>query len=400
MLVVLGYKGIKKWIYFQKYANIFNYVNTMRSKLFIFASFNRKTILVMMNLELLKNMIDEGFVNVNKHPTHDLFIYNYTPKAQYERAWNEVTLMCRGLILDAEYNIVARPFEKFFNLGEMENQVLPNEPFEVFEKLDGSLGILYWIGNEAFIATRGSFISDQSAKATWILRSKYGNILIADPDKIGREVNKNQTYLFEIIYPENRIVVDYGALEDIVLTAIIDNETGADMPLQNIGFPVVKQYHGVKDITVLKQLEETNREGFVIKFKSGLRYKVKFAEYLRIHRIVTQVSNISLWEYLSAEMPFDEILDRVPDEFYDWVKATSAGLKAQFETIENQCKTDFKVLETRKESAAYFLTCAHPAVLFKMCDGKPYKDVIWKKMRPKFQKPFSTTDWTDSTDLL
>jgi hypothetical protein len=317
----------------------------------------------MINLALLKNMIDEGFVNVNKHPTHDLFIYNYTPKAQYERVWNEVTLMCRGLILDAEYNVVARPFPKFFNLGEVENQVVPNEPFEVFEKLDGSLGILYWIDNEAFIATRGSFISDQSAKATWILRSKYGEILIADPDKIGRGVNKNQTHLFEIIYPENRIVVDYGAL--------------------------VKQYHGIKDISILKASEEANREGFVIKYKNGLRLKVKFAEYLRIHRIVTQVSNVSLWEYLSADMPFDEILDRVPDEFYDWVKATSADLKAQFETIENQCKADFKVFATRKEASEYFQTCAHPSVLYKMLDEKPYKDVIWKKIRPKFQKPFS-----------
>lgn len=335
----------------------------------------------MINLVLLKEMIEGGFVNVQKHPTHDLFIYNYTQKTQFERVWNEVTLMCRGLILDAQYNIVARPFTKFFNLGEMENQVLPNEPFEVFDKLDGSLGILYWIENEAFIATRGSFSSDQAAKANMILQSKYENIL--------RGVDKTKTHLFEIIYPDNRIVVDYGGLEDVVLTAIIDNETGDDLPLQDIGFPIVTQYHGIKDIQILKTLEEANREGFVIKYKTGLRYKVKFEEYLRIHRIVTQVSNINIWEYLAADMPFDEILDRVPDEFYDWVKATSADLKAQYAAIENQCTADFKVLETRKETAAYFFTCAYPSVLFKMLDGQSYKDVIWRLLRPKFQKPFS-----------
>ena len=335
----------------------------------------------MINKVLLQDMIDKGFVNVNKHPTHDLFIYNYTPKAQYEREWNAVTLACRGLILDAEYNVVARPFSKFFNLGELENQALPNEPFEVFEKLDGSLGILYFVENEAFIATRGSFISDQSSKASWILRSKYASIL--------RGIDKTKTHLFEIIYPENRIVVDYGDMEDIILTAIIDNETGADLPLTDSIFPVVKQYHGIKDISILKALEETNREGFVIKYKSGLRFKVKFAEYLRIHRIVTQVSNINIWEYLSADMPFDEMLDRVPDEFYDWVKATSADLKTQFEVIEKQCKTDFKILDSRKDSAAYFQTCNYPSVLFKMLDEKPYADVIWKLIRPSFQKPFS-----------
>ena len=88
----------------------------------------------MIDIALLKQMMNDGFVHAQKHPTRDLFIYNYTPKAQYERVWNDVTLMCRGLILDAQYNIVSRPFRKFFNLGEAENQVIPNEPFKVFEK--------------------------------------------------------------------------------------------------------------------------------------------------------------------------------------------------------------------------------------------------------------------------
>ena len=340
----------------------------------------------MIDIALLKQMINDGFVHAQKHPTHDLFIYNYSPKAQYERVWNAVTLMCRGLILDGQYNIVSRPFTKFFNLGEAENQVIPNEPFKVFEKLDGSLGIMYWVDNEAFIATRGSFISEQSTKANAILRSKYAEIL--------RGLDSSKTYLFEIIYPENRIVVNYGEMEDLILTAIIDTQTGADLPLENVGFPMVKEYHGIKDIAVLKDLSEDNREGFVIQFASGLRYKVKFEEYLRIHRIVTQVSNINIWEYLSANMPFDEILDRVPDEFYDWVKATSADLKTQFETIERQCQADFKVCATRKETAAYFLTCRYPSVLFNMLDERPYSQTIWKQLRPTFQKPFSKIDET------
>lgn len=335
----------------------------------------------MINIELLKQMINDGFVHAQKHPTHDLFIYNYTPKAQYERVWNDVTLMCRGLILDAQYNIVARPFTKFFNLGEQENQAIPNEPFKVFEKLDGSLGIMYFVDNEAFIASRGSFTSEQATKANAILRSKYAQIL--------RGLDASKTYLFEIIYPENRIVVDYGATEDVILTAIIDTATGVDLPLSDIGFLMVKEYHGIKDMFTLSTLSEDNREGFVVQFANGLRYKVKFEEYLRIHRIVTQVSNINIWEYLAAEMPFDDILDRVPDEFYDWVKATSTDLKAQFEAIEGQCQADFKILATRKETATYFMTCAYPSVLFNMLDQKPYNQAIWKRLRPSFQKPFS-----------
>ncbi|MDZ7880897.1 MAG: hypothetical protein U5L45_24690 [Saprospiraceae bacterium] len=48
--------------------------------------------IIMINLALLREMIENNYVNVNKHPTHDLFIYNYTAKTQYDRIWNEITL--------------------------------------------------------------------------------------------------------------------------------------------------------------------------------------------------------------------------------------------------------------------------------------------------------------------
>lgn len=335
----------------------------------------------MKNIELLNQMLEAGYLEVQRHPEHNLYIYNYSPTVQYERVWNEVTLACRGLILNDKYEIVARPFGKFFNLGEQENQILPNEPFEVFEKMDGSLGILYWIEDKPFIASRGSFASEQSDKANELLYSKYKDAV--------NKLEKGKTYLFEIIYPQNRIVVDYGDMEELVLLAIIDNETGLDLPLEAIGFPIVKKYHGIKDITKLKELEEANKEGFVVKFSNGLRYKIKFEEYLRLHRLVTRVSTINIWEYMKENQSFDEILDRVPDEFYDWVKKTVDELNTAFKEIENQCLKDFKVLESRKETALYFMTCKYPSVLFSMLDKNNYAPIIWKMIRPEFQKAFA-----------
>lgn len=336
-----------------------------------------------MDLNLLHRMIEEGYVNVQKHPHYELFIYNYSAKTQYEYLWNDVTKTCRGLIMDAEMRVVARPFAKFFNLEEADPADIPNLPFDVFEKMDGSLGILYQAGGEYFVATRGSFASEQADKANDILRSKYTAALArVDPAK---------TYLFEIIYPDNRIVVDYGSREELVLIAVIDTTTGQEQPLEHIGFPVVQQYHGIKDWRTLKAMETDNHEGFVIRFQNGQRFKVKFEEYLRLHRIVTQVSSTDIWEHLAAGTPLDEYLEHVPDEFYHWVKATSAKLQNQFESIENQCKRDFKVFPARKESAEYFARCAHPNVLFKMLDGRPYHDLIWKMVRPDFQKAFSAS---------
>lgn len=335
----------------------------------------------MINSELLNEMISAGYVNVQKHPQRELFIYNYTPAAQFERIWNEVTLSCRGLILDSDQNIIARPFKKFFNLGELEDQVIPDEPFEVYEKMDGSLGILYWIDREPFIATRGSFISEQSAKANQLLKEKYKGAL--------KSLDTEKTYLFEIIYPRNRIVVDYGQREELVLLAVIDRRTGTEHPPVEIGFPVVKQYQGLNDIHRLAQLQEENKEGFVIRFRSGLRYKVKFEEYVRIHRIITHVSTYSIWENLREGKSLDEILDRVPDEFYHWVRETKEQLQNSYREIEEKAKKDFKVLSDRKETAMYFLQCAHPTVLFHMLDNRDYSDVIWKMLKPPYGKPFS-----------
>lgn len=340
-----------------------------------------------MNHSLFNEMLEQGYVIFQKHPTENLFIYNYSTKTQYERVWNEVTLACRGLILDADGNFIARPFGKFFNLGEMENQLIPNEPFEVYEKMDGSLGITYWVNGEVKIATRGSFISEQAEKAMQILDKKYPSAKA--------KMNPDFTYLFEIIYPSNRIVVDYGEAQKLVLLGILETKTGKEMPLEDVGIPIVKKYDGLNDIQALKKLEEPNREGFVIKFESGYRLKVKFEEYVRIHKIISQVSSISIWEYLMTEQPMDEILAQIPDEFYDWVKAKKAALEAQYLAIETQAKAEFKTFETRKETALYFMQCSYPKILFSMLDGRDYSQTIWRLIRPEFEKPF----WNTSTTL-
>jgi len=334
----------------------------------------------MLNINLLQEMLAQGYVIRQKHPTEKLWIYNYSTATQYERVWNEITMQCRGLILDENYQIIARPFEKFFNLGEMENQLIPDEPFDVYEKMDGSLGILYWYQGKAFIATRGSFQSEQSVVGNAILQKKYGHLIA--------QLEQDKTYLFEIIYPSNRIVLNYGNLEDLILLAVIDNATGKDCPLPDIGFSLVKKYNHLQDLQQLEKLEEENKEGFVVRFKSGLRYKIKFAEYVRLHRIITKVSSISIWEYLRTGQTLAEILEHVPDEFYDWIKQEQANLQAQFQGIEAQCQADYKELATRKETAMYFMTCSYPPVLFKMLDKQNYAPEIWKRLKPKFQKPF------------
>lgn len=344
----------------------------------------------------LQKYIDDKYISVQKHPTEDLYIYNYTQRAQFDRIWTEETMNCRGLIMDGSGKVIARPFKKFFNLEEQEN--LPAEDFEVFEKMDGSLGILYWIGSAPYLATRGSFTSDQAIRGTEILQDKYA-------DKLSMALNDKWTYLFEIIYPENRIVVDYKGMSDIVLLAAIDTETGEEISysmllgLHGNDFQIAKRYDGLGDLQNIKNLSsvkaaQDNKEGFVIRFKSGLRIKLKFEEYVRLHRLITGINARNIWDLLRNNKPLDELLDRVPDEFYRWVKDTANELLEDYEGISHRAYKAFQDAEAhtenRKEFALYVIK-KYPDIKHLLFDYKDGHDVfpeIWKMLRPAYEVPF------------
>jgi RNA ligase len=343
-------------------------------------------------LETLEKYYQDGLLYKQQHPTYPLTIWNYTEKVQYEGLWDDITLMCRGLVTDDKGNIVARPFKKFFNIEESKHT--PTSDFEVYEKMDGSLGIVFNYNNEWIVATRGSFTSDQAVKGKEML------------DKLNTEYGMypGYTYLFEIIYPENRIVVDYKGQEKMVVLGVIETETGRDCKfheMKNEGFEIVKKYDGIKDYTVLKSMVGNNEEGFVVRFSNGDRCKIKGEEYLRLHKIMTQVSTTSIWEVLSNGDDIDAVLKDVPDEFYKKVKSYVGDLKYSYFQISEYCGKyhdsyrygkygDKEVEPTKKEFAEFvqrnFDKKGLHAVMFAMWDKKDYSSIIWKLIKPKYEK--------------
>ena len=337
-----------------------------------------------LNLAEIETLVVQGFIEVKQHPKADLRIYNYTQKAQEEWHWTPETIACRGLIVDSRNQIQARPFEKFFSYDQLEGNV-PDEPFEAYEKLDGSLGVMYWTDEGPAIATRGSFTSNQAKHATRILRTRYSEI----PWK--REV----TYLFEVIFPQNRIVVDYGAMEDIVLLAAIETNTGVELPLDDLeadltkfGVNVVRRYDGFTEFAQLLHQNEENREGFVVRFDSGMRVKIKFEEYKRLHKFMLGVNPLRVWELLRSGAGTKELVEKVPDHFEGWVERCEADLQSRFSQLEAEAKSEMREFETRKEFADYAIKCKHKKILFLMLDGKDYSDVIWKMIRPSIHDAF------------
>jgi len=391
-------------------------------------------------LEILEKYHQDGLLHKQTHPTKDLTIWNYSPKVQYERLWDEITIMCRGLVTNSKGEIVARPFKKFFNYEEHKPEDIPNEHYEVFEKMDGSLGILFYYEKELtsyerdvlyskkmegfmdtddvktddyydeigipkktgewIMATRGSFTSPQAIKGKEILDKKYDI----------SSLRKDNTYLFEIIYPENRIVVDYGNEEKLVALGVIHTETGDEasydalFTMSGLGFEIVRLWKTWNEDwkNLQKEISKQN-EGYVVRFKNGFRIKIKGEEYVRLHKLLTNISSRDIWEHLKDNKSLEDIISDVPDEFYDWVKKTAMDLNyACYQLRETAGKLhdgfrygkfgDREIEPTKKEFAEFVMQQQEVLrpIMFAMWNknNETVDKIIWKTIRPKYTKPF------------
>jgi RNA ligase len=355
---------------------------------------NKKTF----DIEEVKKRIDNGLLTVRKHSFLDLYIYNYTHKTQYQRLWDSYTRMCRGLIVDGQNNILNNPFEKFYNLGETEETMIQNLPCEIpsiTEKLDGMLGILYEEGNNPAIATRGAFDSPYAKWATnWLRRKGYS----LDDFKL------YHTYLFEIVYPGNKIIVNYGDRAELVLIAVRNNNGGRELnhikEAEELGLSCAKEFSAGNDndkisdaLKYLEKLKGTEHEGFVCRYSNGLRLKIKSEDYKRLHKILIGLSAKSIWATLRDMGTVEHVLENVPDEFYDWIKKVESEVTVSKNDIMNRSAKiaeDAKKLGSRIEQAEYITNNTKDCneglrgVAFFLLDGRIDKAeyAAWQRVRP------------------
>lgn len=111
------------------------------------------------HFDQLTALVAERFVSARRHPRFPLTIYNYTSKCASLKPseWSEGLQDCRGLILTEDGQIVGRPFRKFWNYEQVLDSIPASEPFTIWEKLDGSLGVIANYDGDLIVATRGSF---------------------------------------------------------------------------------------------------------------------------------------------------------------------------------------------------------------------------------------------------
>lgn len=317
-------------------------------------------------------------------------LFKYLETAAYKGEWNPYERVCRGLVLDTRTGEpVGVPFFKFFNYGQHGHPREGSHILEVQEKMDGSLGICYSFNGEWTIHTNGSFESEQSFVAQEMLKGL--NM---------RYANAGWTLLFEIIYPENRIVVDYGQRRELVLLAVRSNREGeyhtavelatlaASLGVRVCPSVSVTNLEALTDM--LKHQSGVEHEGVITKWSDGSWWKMKGEDYMRLHKAKFSITRNTILDLLVHDR-VDEFKATVPDEFH-----------GEFDTILNELRTEAKarfdevmsawrgirgrlcMLADRRSQAALILseTKEHSGYMFKLLDKKDpsviYKDILSK----------------------
>lgn len=347
----------------------------------------------------LQDLVVSGYEDWAKHgyvtvrPYKNLLLFNYQAEAQFRGNWTFFERVSRGLLINQTTGeIVARSFDKFFNWFEG-GRVATGHIVSITEKIDGSTGILFRDDDGYRISTRGRVDSEQGIWATKFLRENY--------DLTG--LNDDLTLIFEIIYPENRIVVNYGDREDLVLLAARNRHTGEYLSFfpdvyelaTEYGFNLPKVYT-FNDVTTL--LEQTgvidvNQEGYVVEFSDGQRFKFKGDRYLEMHKLISGLNPKRIVNAMRGGNLHSEILDIVPDEYLNEVRQivkiasniyNDAVLKVEekFEEAPKESRKDFAMWV--QKNCMDVLPC-----MFKKYEGKPYTDLIYKDILNRIDK----IDW-------
>ena len=346
------------------------------------------------DIKEFENLVKEGYLR--KSEAGDLILFGYTDRTTFERNWNQYTKVARGLILNKNTGeVVAKPFNKFFNLSEMEEVFLSNlpldKPYKAYEKVDGSLGIIFNYEGYWNVATRGSFHSEQAGIAQQMLKN-YN--LSAIPTNI--------TLLAEIIYPENKIIVDYKGQKKLVLLAAFDRDTCEEIHPDKVAqyaqimfMEMAKSYdYTIEQMIALQKTLPKDEEGFVVRFENGLRVKIKGEEYLRIAKTISQMSPISFWESMENGIVKREYLTQLPEEFRQEFEPIVKELEDQYKNIANEIQSDLELLPTQaltpegRKTIGLFLkdtkSIKHKAVIFPLLQqqNSHVDKYILKTIRP------------------
>jgi len=303
----------------------------------------------------------------------DLVCFKYS---QIDSDFNEPLVReCRGIILEKDtWNVVAYPFNKFFNFGEEYADNIDWESAHVLEKVDGSLIKVYFHNGDWCVGTNNT-IDANDAELSAPPYETFMELFDVAADVCGLDydsLDPHYTYIFELRSPYNRVVVPY---EDIRIVHIgTRNNITCEEVEADIGIEKPKQYmlSSLEDCIAMAKTFDFTKEGFVVKDKNYNRIKVKSEDYVRVHRLANNGS-------LTLERAIDLIRMNEIDEFLNYFPNYTFyinNIRNRLTAFRNDILFNVNMAligkmgcKTRKDFAATAKTFPYPVIWFKVYDS-------------------------------
>lgn len=237
---------------------------------------------------------------------------------------------CRSLVVDIENEaIVLCPFKKFRNLNEcketslenVKNKIAEATNIEVSEKIDGSMQSASFYNGNIVMAGAQAVNPENSWRLQDGIRMIYSN---ENYCKMIKE-NPYWTFIFEYVSLKDAHVVQYTKeQEGMYLIGIRHNLTGEQFSYKNI-LDIAQIYNIDKTTQIYQQTLEdvlgdmdkyksNEREGVVL-FIDGLQVKIKYNDYVHIHRILSAISSVNLIIEHIADGTFDDLIAKIPEAY-------------------------------------------------------------------------------------
>lgn len=326
--------------------------------------------------------------------------------ASYTQFWDMydgIYRTMRSIVINIDtLEIVTYPFDKFFNINEMDEtdvvvikeRIKNAKSIEISDKLDGSMASVRYYNGEIFATGSKSIIREQS----WRLDDVYKMIESSPNIKQLVMDHPNYTFIFESITKSDAHVVIYDDLDlGLHLIGARNMDTLEMLSYKEI-VELANKYNVLTTTIFDKTFEEVmnslddkksnEKEGFVLNI-DGFYVKIKYNDYVLMHNILSNISSINLVIRNYADETLDDLLSKIPTVYRNRVLVIVTLLNKY--VLQTEKRINFwynKVKDMNIKDAAIFLTnecdkkiCGYVLAKYK---GKPYN--VLKKGTSGYKK--------------
>lgn len=296
--------------------------------------------------ELVATLRAAGGIYEKPQADTSISSFNFTRDVFYKKAWDDINVHARGLFINTESNtIVARSYEKFFNLGERpetQPDTLMNTlafPVRAWVKENGYLGMVGYdaTANTLLFASKSSLTSDF---AGWLKQQFEG--LAPAGSKTRQEIELylksegGKTLVFEVIEPANDPHIIEHDTPHLILLDIVKNtvtfeahdETERERIAKMLGCASKQQAAILKDAAALQGwlasvrqfdylYQKRHIEGFVLEDSRGFMVKIKLPWYAFWRQMRTQLQRLQGGK--TPQLPSLEINNELAQLFLDYL---------------------------------------------------------------------------------